>query len=227
MDFDIFFISFREHNKEENWQRLLSVHPAACRVHGIKGIDRIHLACDQLATTEYFWTIDGDNWLMNPLSYSSPESDLTMFKAVDPLQHNLTLLGGAKLWRTGSIVNRDMSKGDFSLNATKTKQVIDLAFTETRYNSSAFDAWKTSFRHCVKLMSVIFRNRPNAKNIDTYIEQWKSCSTLTGLNANWSYQGYLDARDYVDLFDNDLIQLNMINDYDWLAQYFREKHGTS
>jgi hypothetical protein len=29
------------------------------------------------------------------------------------------------------------------------------------------------------------------------------------------------------LFDNDLVQLNMINDYDWLAQYFREKHGTS
>jgi len=76
-------------------------------------------------------------------------------------------------------------------------------------------------------MSVIFRNRPNAKNIDTYIEQWKSCSALTGLNANWSYQGYRDAREYVDLFDNDLERLNMINDYDWLAQYFREKHGTS
>jgi len=64
---------------------------------------------------------------------------------------------------------------------------------------------------------LIFRNRPNAKNIDTYIEQWKSCSTLTGLNANWSYQGYRDAREYVDLFDNDLERLNMINDYDCIS----------
>jgi len=227
MAFDIFFISYRENNAEKNWNRLLQFHKNAMRIHGIKGIDRIHLACDSLATTDFFWTIDGDNWLLDPLTYEDPDSDLTMFKAVDPLIHDTTLLGGAKLWRRGSIINKDMSKGDFSLNATKTKKTLDDYYTETRYNSSAFDAWKTAFRHCVKLMSVLFRNRPNAKNIDTYIQRWKSCGASTGENSNWAYQGYLDAVEYVKLFDNDIPRLNMINDYDWLENYFREKHGTS
>lgn len=227
MDFDIFFISFKENNCEENWNRLLSLHPNAMRLHGIKGIDRVHMACETLSKTSYFWTIDGDNWLVDFLTYENPNSDLLMFKAHDPLHHNLTLLGGAKLWRKGSIINKDMSKGDFSLNATKTKRVVERCYSETRYNSSPFDAWKTSFRHCVKLMSVIFRNRPNAKNIDTYLKQWEDCGSLTTLNANWSYQGFLDAKEYVSFYDNDLDKLNMINNYDWLETFFRGKHGTS
>ena len=227
MAFNIFFISFREHNAEENWIRLKQLHPTALRIHGVLGIDKIHLTCDSLATSDFFWTIDGDNWLIDPLVYDSPSSDLTMFRALDPLAHSTTLLGGAKLWRKGSIVNRDMSKGDFSLNATKTKKTVEDYYTETRYNSSAFDAWKTSFRHCVKLMSMIFRNRPNAKNIDTYINQWRDSGTSLARNSNWAYQGYLDAVDYVKLYDGDLVRLNMINDYDWLDTYFREKHGTS
>ena len=227
MDFNIFFISFREHNAEENWIRLLQLHPRAVRIHGIKGIDKIHLACNDLSTTEFFWTVDGDNWIIDPLIYETPSSDLTMFRALDPLSFNTTLLGGVKLWRKDSIVNKDMSKGDFSLNATKTKITLDDYYTETRYNSSSFDAWKTAFRHCVKLMSVLFRSRPSAKNIDTYINQWKSTETSTGKNAKWAYKGYLDAKEYVLIYDNDIPRLNMINDYDWLENFFREKYGTS
>lgn len=224
---DIFFISFKEINCESNWQRLKELHPTANRIHGVVGIDRVHLLCDELATTDYFWTVDGDNWITEPLVFNEPEADLTMFKAVDPLHQTLTLLGGVKLWRKGSIVNRDMSKGDFSLNATKSKQVLDLALSITKYNDSEYDAWKTAFRHCVKLMSVIFQSRPNAKNLDTYISQWRATKDVTEKNAEWAYKGYLDAVEYVDLHDPNLEELYKINNYVWLENYFKEKHVTS
>jgi hypothetical protein len=224
---DIFFISYQELNAEVNWGQLLRYHPNAKRIHGITGIDKIHLICDQLSTTEFFWTIDGDNWLDRELVYTDPmNTDLIMFKAIDPIHGGLTLLGGAKLWRKGSIVNRDMSKGDFSLNATQSKKVVDYSFSTTNYNRSPYDAWKTAFRHCVKLMSMIFRDRPNAKNLDTYIAQWESCKTSNGYNADWAYKGFLDAREYTQLFDNNFDQLNKINDYSWLSKYFKERHGT-
>jgi len=225
---DVFFISFKESNCEKNWQRVKELHKNAVRLHGIKGIDRVHLICDELCQTEFFWTVDGDNWLLKPLVYNeSIDVDLVMFKAVDPLLHNYTLLGGVKLWRKNSMVNRDMSKGDFSLNATKTKKVVDHAYSVTAYNTTAYDAWKTSFRHCVKLLSVIFRNRPNAKNISTYVDQWRSTQNVIGLNSNWAYQGYIDAEEYVKLYDNDLEKLHMINNYQWLENYFKELHETS
>jgi len=224
---DIFFIRFKESTCEYNWSNLLLFHPESKRIHGIIGIDNAHLACDQLSTSNYFWTVDGDNFVTEKLIYNKQiEHDLLMFKSFDPLQENLTLLGGVKLWKKGSIVNKDMSKGDFSLNATRNKIVIDKSYSTTMYNSSPFDAWKTSFRHCVKLMSVIFQSRPNAKNIDMYIEQWRSCKNKTLLNANWAYIGCTDAENYVLESNNRLSELNKINDYYWLTEKFRNTYGT-
>lgn len=224
---DIFFMSYREANAEENWLRTIELHPKAIRLHGIQGIDKIHMLCNQISKTKFFWTIDGDNWLTEKLEfdYSAIFTDLVLFNAIDPLQDTTTLLGGLKLWKTNKFINTDMSKGDFTLNATKDKQVLDKVFSETRYNYSPFDAWKTSFRHCVKCMSVIFRSRPGAKNVDRYIEQWKSCKDISRLNANWAYNGYTDAKDYSEKYGTDLTELNKINDYDWLEQYFKTKYA--
>lgn len=225
---DIFFISYQENNCEENWQRVQDLHPNAKRIHGIKGIDRVHLVCEDLSTTEFFWTIDGDNWLDCQLEYKDTiDTDLVMFKAIDPFDGEPTLLGGVKLWRKGSIVNRDMSKADFSLNATKSKKIVEATLSTVMHNSTPYDAWKTAFRHCVKLMTVIFRSRPNAKNLDTYIQRWSLTRNSQALNANWAYVGYMDAREYADQFDNNLEELNKINDYTWLENFYREKHGTS
>lgn len=222
---DIFFISFKESNCEKNWRRILKIHPSAKRIHGIKGIDIAHITCNNLSTTEYFWTVDGDNYLTKKLIYENfIDRDLLLFKSFDPIQKNLTSLGGVKLWKKDCIINKDMSKGDFSLNATKNKKVIDQSYSITAYNSSPFDSWKTSFRHCVKLLSIIFKSRPDAKNIDMYLNQWKSCKDKNVLNAEWAYQGYLDATNYVSIYDNNIIELNRINDYNWLEEYFKKTY---
>jgi hypothetical protein len=221
---DIFFISFQESNAETNWQRLLELHPNAKRIHGVPGIDRVHVACDNLATTEKFWTVDGDNWLLKPLEYTDPiKNDLLMFMAQDPILNITTPLGAVKLWTKGKIINPNMNKADFTLNATANKMLIDNVYSITKYNDTSFDAWRAAFRHCVKLMSVIFRNRPNANNIDKYINRWRQMQDKDNgnNNAQWCYQGYLDAIDYVKLYDNDLSKLNLINDYAWLTQYFK------
>ena len=224
---DIFFISFRESNSETNWIRLKELHPTAVRLHGIKGIDKVHLLCEQLSESEYFWTVDGDNWITRPLiNHNSITSDLVMFSAIDPLDNSPTLLGGVKLWRKGSIINKEIN-GDFSLNATNKKVTSTEIYSITKYNDSPYDAWKTSFRHCVKLMSVLFKDRPNAKNIDSYLNRWKACQYKSDLNSNWAYQGYLDAHRYVELFDHKLLELNKINNYDWLETYFRYLHESS
>ena len=228
MNHDIFFISYNESNQEANWAQLLMFHPTAKRIHGVKGIDKVHVTCDQLATTEWFWTVDGDNWLAEPLIWEEEkEANLLMFHAYDPITLLWTKLGGVKLWKTGSLINKDMSKGDFCLNATESKLSPKKAFSFTNYNASPYEAWKTSFRHCVKLLSVIIRSRPLAANIDFYIDHWKGCELLDNgeNNAKWAYQGYCDAKAYVEIYDNQLDQLYKINDYDWLKHYFESRHA--
>lgn len=201
------------------------MHPDAMRLHGIKGIDKVHLTCDQLSTNDFFWTVDGDNYLVDSLVYNEKiDTPLLLFHAIDPIDKMPTLLGGVKLWKKGSIINPSMNKGDFCLNATASKKVIDKSYSITTYNASPFDAWKTSFRHCVKLMSVIFKSRPGAKNINRYLDHWKSCNESTEANANWCYLGYKDAEAYVQTYDNNLTELFKINDYAWLTSHFNKLH---
>jgi hypothetical protein len=219
--YDIFFISYREANCEENWIRLKQRHPHAKRIHGITGIDRIHLACNSLATTPFFWTVDGDNLVVERLEYNKPiTADLVMFKAYDPLiSGDTSSLGAVKLWRKDSFINTDMSKGDFTLNATATKQMSERCFSVSAYNASQFDAWRAAFRHCVKLLSVILKDR-SKENRETYLERWRKTEHSQALHARWAYQGYLDAIEYVKQHDGNMEELNKINDYDWLDNYF-------
>jgi hypothetical protein len=226
---DIFFISFQESNAETNWQRLREFHPQAKRIHGVQGIDRVHVLCDSLATTEHFWTVDGDNWLLKPLTYNHPVAkDLIMFMAQDPVIDVATPLGAVKLWTRGKIINPTMNQADFTLNATANKILINDVYSITAYNTTPYDAWRAAFRHSVKLMSVIFKSRPNAKNIDEYIARWRSTQHMDNgsNNASWCYRGYLDAVEYVRLNDNDMLSLNLINNYAWLNEYFDKYKNT-
>jgi hypothetical protein len=224
MNQNIFFISFNESNQEINWARVLELHPAAMRIHGVTGIDRVHLACNDLCSTEWFWTVDGDNWLLEELVWDVENpADLLMFNALDPITNLPTNLGGVKLWKKDSIINKDMSKGDFCLNATAKKMSLRKVFSRSDYNSTAYEAWKTAFRHCVKILSPIFKSRPGLSYADAYLEQWKSCVALDNgtNNAEWAYQGYLDAVEYVA---DDTNNLHNINNYTWLTNYFNEQH---
>ena len=60
-DFDIFYLSYDEPQKEEFWARLQDQAPWAQRVDGVKGFDSAHKACAELSQTRHFITVDGDN----------------------------------------------------------------------------------------------------------------------------------------------------------------------
>jgi hypothetical protein len=226
MNYDVFFISFNESNQEINWQRVQELHPNAVRLHGIRGIDRVHLLCNELASTERFWTVDGDNWLLEKMYYKQSErdADLLLFHALDPVTKRWTKLGGVKLWKKDTIVNKDMSKGDFCLNAVETKHSPLKIFSRTDYNATRYEAWKTAFRHCVKLLSPILGDRPYAESAKQYLEGWKKCQSLDNgeNNAQWCYRGYLDAEEFVA---DPNLDLSKINDYTWLKTTFESKYG--
>ena len=60
-DLDFVYISFKEPNKEQNWADLKNKVPWAKRVDGVVGFDNAHKAAADLAETEFFISVDGDN----------------------------------------------------------------------------------------------------------------------------------------------------------------------
>ena len=107
MMYDVFFICYGESNQEENWQRLLGFHSNAQKISGIKGINSAHILCNELSSTNRFWTVDGDNWLLERLELQEDYSqDLIFFDARDPIDGIVSSIGGVKLWRKNSFVNK-------------------------------------------------------------------------------------------------------------------------
>tara|TARA_B100001248_G_scaffold256334_1_gene237232 strand:+ start:171 stop:1040 length:870 start_codon:yes stop_codon:yes gene_type:complete len=58
---DFVYISFKEPNKEQNWADLKNKVPWAKRVDGVVGFDNAHKAAANVAETDFFISVDGDN----------------------------------------------------------------------------------------------------------------------------------------------------------------------
>ena len=81
-DLDFVYISFKEPNKEENWADLKNKVPWAKRVDGVVGFDSAHKAAAELAETDFFISVDGDNILDETFLLQSLDFELTDPKAV-------------------------------------------------------------------------------------------------------------------------------------------------
>lgn len=207
--YDVFFICYKESNREENWQRLLEFHGNARKISGITGISEAHVLCNELSTTDRFWTVDGDNWLLGPLEIQEDyPQDLLFFNAVDPIDRTVSSIGGVKLWRKSSFINKDMSKGDFCKHATSTSMLVQKTLSIHKYDNTPQEAWQHTFRHMVKCFSGIIGMECLPLNIKLK-EQHRDLN-------KYSYQGYLDAKKYVDECNGDFEKINLINDYTWL-----------
>lgn len=69
-DLDFVYISFREPNKEQNWADLKNKVPWAKRVDGVVGFDKAHKAAAEVAETDFFISVDGDNVIDESLYFT-------------------------------------------------------------------------------------------------------------------------------------------------------------
>ena len=91
-DLDFVFISYTEPNKEENWADLKNKVPWAKRVDGVKGFDSAHKAAAEVAETDFFISVDGDNIIDESFLLQTLDFEKTDRKAV----HR---------WRAKNIIN--------------------------------------------------------------------------------------------------------------------------
>lgn len=217
MNYDIFFISYNESNAEINWNRVTQLHPNAQKINGIPSISEAHLHCNTLSRSNRFWTIDGDNWLLESLpSVVNRTEDLVYFNALNPIDKTVSSAGGIKLWRKDSFINNNMSKGDFCRFATTSSYVVQHTLSEHRFNATPYESWRHAFRHMTKCYSGIIPLDKLQFNIEIF-EKHQHLDL-------WSYRGYIDAKEYVADCRGQFDKVNLINNYDWLKAYFLSKH---
>jgi len=163
---DVFFISIGEVGAEENFQRLLKFAPKAKRVTDVKGIYSVHKACALQSTTDNFYVVDADAWIVDgfnfkwkpdksKLHWGVPESEcVTNWLSINPVNGLMYGYGAVKMFPRKPFMVDTAWTVDMSSSIVKVAINKDIVSNETRFNATPEGAWIGAFRECAKLASL-------------------------------------------------------------------------
>jgi len=210
-DYDIIYLSYDEPNAEENYYDLKQLVPWAKRVHGVEGSDAAHKACADLAETERFITIDGDNKIhhsfINEILHFKDDVDLSKcvvswsgYNIINGLTYGN---GGIKCWPTEMVKhmkthenadpNNLKAQVDFCWDLQYLQ--VDKTYSYVHNNATPQQAWRAGFREGVK-MSLIeglpadpkqFNEQIPKKNLDR-LKIWATLGSDVK-NGKWAVYG--------------------------------------
>ena len=182
-DYDIIYLSYDEPNAEENYYDIKQKIPWAKRIHGVEGSDAAHKACADIAETERFITVDGDNKIsenfINEEVIFSDDVDIercvvswSAYNMINGLTYGN---GGIKCWPTELVKTmRTHENADPNNTAAGIDFCWDLEYLQINrvysyvYNNfTPQQAWRAGFREGVK-MSLLEGLKPS---VETFCKQ--------------------------------------------------------
>jgi len=236
-DLDFVYISFKEPNKEQNWADLKNKVPWAKRVDGVVGFDSAHKAAAEMAETDFFISVDGDNIIDEGFLLETLDWEKTNPKAVHRwrAKNNVNGLvygnGGLVGWPKETCLTMQTHE-----NAVTEENQLDFCwgvphenlhncYSTTVINATAQQAFTAGYREGVKMSTE--KGKPiKAKDYSRSI--WRNnlniLSTWMTIGADIENGKYamLGARMgcfYTVIEDDDIFK---IRDLDDMQKYFDE-----
>lgn len=222
---DVIFISYHEPNAEENWQRVKSKAPWAKRVDGVKGIFEAHKAAAKLSTTDMFYVVDGDAWLVDDWQFNYQpgifdRDCVYIWASVNPINELTYGHGGVKLFSKSELMKkRKWNTLDMTTGIMPKLKVVDKVSNVNAFATDEFSTWRTAFRECVKLCANLDRN-PNSEIDKDRLTAWKTKGTNNKLSV-YAHQAANQAEIFYQKFKTDSKSLQKINDRAWLKNKYK------
>lgn len=225
--FDIIFISYQEPTADENYQKLLERFPRAKRVHGVKGIHQAHIEAAKLSTTDLFWVVDADAIVEPSFNFEVPQfpehdtytkSIVRVWRSKNPINDLEYGFGGVKLLPKKLTINMDLSKPDMTTSISPSFKAVDTISNVTCINPDPFSAWKSAFRECVKLSSKTIIGQVSDET-EYRLNVW--CTKGADRpHGEYAIKGAIAGKEFGLKNKDNIEQLKLINDFDWLRQEF-------
>jgi len=226
---DVVFISYNEPNAEDNWARVLMKAPYAKRVDGVKGIFAAHCRAAEIATTDMFYVVDGDAWLVDDWTFDYQPSIWNrncayVWCSRNPINDLVYGYGGVKLFSRQKLLDAWLWQGlDMTTEVMKDITIMPTVSNKTTFNTDEFATWRSAFRECVKLCYHIEQNSDDWQSKEK-LKVWSNTDHGKPFTKN-SLQGANDAVNFAKKNINDIKMLLKINDYSWLKQEFKRLYG--
>ena len=208
-DLAVVFLTYDEPKKEEFWVHLKNIVPWAQRVDGVKGSDAAHKAAAEVAETDRFILIDGDNlpdpnFFNQQLTYHTQayRDAVYRWRARNHINGLMYGNGGISCWTKEFVFT--MKTHENSTGDTKTQVefcfdplywAMHDCYSTTYPNGSPFQAWRAGFREGVKMCLdqgakptiAAFKDAVHKRNMD-HLTIWHSVGADVE-NGMWAIAG--------------------------------------
>ena len=236
-DLDFVYISYAEPNKEQNWADLKSKVPWAKRVDNVKGFDSAHKAAAEIADTDFFISVDGDNVLNEKFLLETLDFTKTNPAAVHRwrAQNNVNGLvygnGGLVGWPKHTCLNMkthensetEENKIDFCWGVPH--ENLHNCYSTTVINATPRQAFIAGYREGVKMST----NKGKPIKADQFRSIWKHnlniLSTWCTIGADVENGKYAMLGARMGCFYTVIEDKNnffKVSDLDELGQYFAD-----
>ena len=223
--YDIIFISYHEPNAEENFTNLndrfnsIGLYGERVkRVKNVKGIHNAHVEGAKLASTSYFFVVDGDAVIVDDFDFDYVTKDKDMvhvYRCMNPINDLVYGYGGVKLLPTWLVRNMDTTTNDMTTSISKNFKVLNKISNITAFNTDPFNTWKSAFRECAKLSSKTI-DRQKQGETDERLKTW----TTVGQDRQYGEYALAGATAGMEFGLSSGSDLGLINNFEWLKEQF-------
>ena len=224
MNWDVFFLSYLETNRERNWFSLKTKVPQARWVHGVKGLTLAHRICADLSHTDFFFVVNGDNEICSGFKFKTSADKLKpavyCWRSLNPVNGLIYGFGGVKLFPKRLFLSSS-SFVDLSTSLKGGYEVVNEMASVTQFNASALEAWRGAFRECAKLASGCVKGQKwneTKKRLSSWCEKGEEKAF-----GKYVLLGAEQGKAYGEENKNNKKALSRINDFDWLNHVFIHK----
>jgi len=233
---DIFFLSYNEPFADKNFELLQMFAPTAKRVQGVKGIFNAHQECARRSNTSHFYVLDADAVIDEEFTFQfTPDLNKEAYPNVseaecvyiwysrNPINDLLYGYGGAKLFPRKKLL--EATTWTVDMTTTLGAPIVPKVQVSnvTAFDTDPYNAWKSAFRECTKLASAVIPNGDNADN-EYRLKVWTTRGRTRPF-GQYCIDGAIMGQDFGTHYKNDNKALEMINDFDWLNNQFKDTYN--
>ena len=240
-DLDFVYISYAEPNKEQNWADLKNKVPWAKRVDGVVGFDSAHKAAADIAETDFFISVDGDNIIDEKFLLQTLDWSKTDKKAVHRWRANNNING--LVYGNGGLVGWDketVKEMKTHENAETEENQLDFCwgvphenlhncYSKTVINASEQQAFVAGYREGVKMSTDKGRPIPAEDFQKVWPNNLRILSTWCTVGADVENGKYAMLGARMGCF-NTVIESNnehfKIRDLDNMELYYKDQSPT-
>jgi len=225
--YDVVFMSYDEAAADKHYEELLIKAPHATRVHGVKGIHQAHIQAAKQSTSEMVWIVDADAVLMEDFNFDLfvekwDRETVHVWRSKNPINDLVYGYGGVKLFPRELTINMDTSKPDMTTSITERFRAVQVISNITAFNVDEFSTWKSAFRECCKLSSKVI-DRQKAVETEERLDIWCTVGADKEF-GEYAIAGAKAGREYGYQNKNNVAALKLINDFDWLRNYYGKEY---